>query len=83
VDSLSVPPDPSPGKPVTDETPLAPGDAIQGYKNGSWRDVTVLEVLNDSRVKVHWIGFGAEWDEAVPRSRLRILPGADENKKTN
>lgn len=81
VDSLSQPPDPSPGKPVTDETPLAPGDAIQGYKNGSWRDVTILDVMNDGRVKVHWIGFGAEWDEAVPRSRLRILPGADENTK--
>ena len=83
VDSLSQPPDPSPGKPVTDETPLSPGDTIQGHKNGSWRDVTVLEVLNDGRVKVHWIGFGAELDEAVPRSRLRILPGADEIKKTN
>jgi len=83
VDSLSQPPDPSPGKPVTDETPLSPGDTIQGHKNGNWRDVTVLEVLNDGRVKVHWIGFGAELDEAVPRSRLRILPGADEKNKTD
>lgn len=83
VDSLSQPPDPSPGKPVTGETPLAPGDGIQGYKNGGWRDVTVLEVLGDGRVKVHWIGFGAEWDEAVPRSRLRILPGADEEDETD
>jgi len=83
VDSLSQPPDPSPGKGVTDETQLSPGDAIQGYRNGGWRDVTVLELLSDGRVKVHWVGFGAEWDEAIPRSRLRILPGADENRKTN
>jgi len=83
VDSLSQPPDPSPGKPVTSETPLAPGDSIQGHKNGSWRDVTVLELLDDGHVKVHWIGFGVEWDEAVPRSRLRILPGTKKENETD
>jgi hypothetical protein len=83
VDSLSQPPGPSPGEPVSEETQLSPGDAIQGYKNGSWRDATVLAVLDDGRVKVHWIGFGDEWDEAVPRSRLRILAGANKENTTD
>jgi hypothetical protein len=31
----------------------------------------VLQSLEDGQVKVHYVGWDAQWDEVVPRSRLR------------
>ena len=74
-------PQPSPDLVVTTETPLAPGDTLQAFRGGKWSDVKVLEVLDDGRVRVHWVGFGSELDQTVERSRLRLHPDSKTKSK--
>ena len=65
------------GGPVTADTPLKPGDTLQAKWAGMWWPAEVVEVLERGRVKIHYTGWDAQWDEAVPRSRLRLGgPGA-------
>lgn len=45
-----------------------------------WYDVEVLEVLEDGRVKIRWIGFGSSWDEA--RSRDKLFQPAETKQKS-
>jgi predicted Ser/Thr protein kinase len=80
LEALTHPPDPAPGRAVTAETPLAPGDQLQVHRMGRWYDARVLGVLKDGRCRVQLIGYGAESAEVVPRSRLRILPAAAQDR---
>ena len=60
---------------VTDNTAIQENDVLQAPRGGKWLDVKVLEVLADGQVKVRWIGFGPEFDDVMPRSRLRSPSG--------
>jgi hypothetical protein len=60
------------GEAVTARTPLKVGDKVQAQWNGMWYPAEVIEVMERGRVKVHYSGWGDYWDEAVPRSRLRL-----------
>jgi hypothetical protein len=67
----------SAGKPVRATTALAAGDQVQIEQYGAWWTGEVLEVRPDGRVKVRYVGWGSDWDEVVPRSRLCLdAPGA-------
>ena len=57
---------------VKPETTLKNGDAVQVEWRDLWWAGSVLSVLPDGSVKIHYTGWEAHWDEAVPRSRLRL-----------
>lgn len=57
--------------PVADHEKLKPGDKLKTRWVGSkWYDVEVVDVLEDGRVKILWVGYGSNWDEARPRAKL-------------
>jgi hypothetical protein len=60
------------GKPVKAGTTLHAGQTVQVEWFGAWWAGEVLDVLGDGRVKIRYPGWGSGWDEAVPRSRLRL-----------
>ena len=53
---------------------LAMGEAAQVAWSGGWYDATVL-ALGEGTYKVHYQGWGSEWDEWVPSSRMRLTDG--------
>jgi hypothetical protein len=63
------------GGAVTAQTPLGEGDDLQAEYGGQWWPARVLALEEDGQVKITYPGWGKEWDEIVPRSRLR-LPSA-------
>lgn len=66
-------PSPPGSKPVTEETPLSLGDRVLALDTtDQWLPAEVLELLPRGRVKVNYVGWSSDWDEAVPRSRLRL-----------
>lgn len=46
---------------------------IQVFWGGSWWDATALE-SRGSTTKIHYTGWGTEWDEWVDGSRIRKTP---------
>lgn len=74
VEELTRGPMASPERAVKEKTEVNVGDMLQAYRGKQWRNVNVLEVLGDGRVKIHWIGYGSELDQTVERSRLRLPP---------
>ena len=63
----------TPGKPVETDSPLEVGARLVGEWSGKWQRVTVLALKDDGQVRIHWEGWSDQWDEDVPRSRLRFL----------
>ncbi len=57
---------------VTATTPLVPGAPLKAEWGSRWNDVTVLEVLDNDRVRIHWDKFGKAWDDDKDRSSLMI-----------
>jgi len=56
------------------------GHTLSRYKQGQrvrvlWHDriypATIVEVLRDERYRVHYEGFGPEWDETIDASRIK------------
>ena len=71
------------GQPITNETPLAVGGSILGQaKDGKWYPSRVTEVLADGSVKIHYEAFPAEFDEIVPRTRIRLAEAAGNSPMT-
>ena len=68
------PPVSTPGQPVEDNFPLEVGAKLVCEWSGKWQKVTVLSLNDDGGVRIHWEGWSDQWDEDVPRSRLRFLP---------
>ena len=63
------------GSVVTADTELHVGQPVQVAWNGSWYAATVLELMDDGQVRIHYEGWSDNYDEVVPRSRIRA-PGA-------
>lgn len=61
-----------PGSQVAAETPLEVNDRVLSKWGGSWYKATVVEVLADGKVKIHYLGYDAAFDTVVPRANLRI-----------
>ena len=64
------------GPPVTAATPLTPGQLVHAQWSNSWYEAEVREVHADGRVTVHYTSYSDASDEAVPRSRLRLIQAA-------
>jgi beta-lactamase regulating signal transducer with metallopeptidase domain len=62
------------GRTLESDTPLKPGDLVLVQWQSQWYAADVLEVQDDGKVKVHFRGWGDQWDEAVPRERLQLPP---------
>ena len=60
------------GKVVMPKTKLKARDQVLVQWSDSWWKGQVVKILPDGNVKIHYDGWDAEWDEVVPRSRLRI-----------
>ena len=47
------------------------GDQVEVEWAGSWYKASILQILTNGRVKVHYIGWSDSWDEVVPLNRVR------------
>lgn len=64
-----------PGKPVDKDSPLPAGTKLLAEWAGKWLPVEVLESRPDGTVKIHWVGWGNNFDENLARSKLRFPEG--------
>lgn len=64
--------------PVTDKTPLQPGQALQVAYGGGWYAAEVVGIASDGGIHIRYFGWAPDWDEIVPRSDLRLDPQARE-----
>ncbi len=62
------------GPPVTEQTKLGLGSYVQIERSGEWYEGKVTKVMPDGTFRVHYDGWDSKYDEAVPRSRLRLNP---------
>lgn len=60
------------GRPVDATTPLHVGQRVLVEWHNQWYRAEVLNLLQDGNVRIHYIGFGSNWDETVPRQRLQL-----------
>jgi pentatricopeptide repeat protein len=56
------------------DTVMRPGRTVEVESEGGWWEAEILEVRG-SRYRVHYVGWGDEWDEWVGKDRLRF-PGS-------
>ncbi len=47
------------------------GDQVEVEWAGSWYKASILQILTNGRVKVHYIGWSDSWEEVVPLNRVR------------
>lgn len=71
---VAPPPVSMPGQVVDDKAPLEVGEKLLCEWSGQWKRVVILSLNDDGGVRIHWEGWSEQWDEDVPRSRLRYLP---------
>ncbi|HMJ54824.1 MAG TPA: hypothetical protein VK540_22240 [Polyangiaceae bacterium] len=51
------------------------GDRVRVEWHGSMYPATIVAVLGDDRYRVHYEGYGDEWDEDIPMSRIQRKRG--------
>jgi hypothetical protein len=64
-----------PGQPVDAQTSLSLGQPVHIEWSGSFYPGRVIALLDGGQVRVHYLGYGDDSDENVPRARLRIGVG--------
>lgn len=70
-------------EPMTAEQ-LAPGARVLVERGGQWLPGTVVAQVGPDRIRVHYEGYGPEWDEDVGPARLRpAAPSAAGNAATD
>lgn len=47
------------------------GQIVKVWWHGNLYRATILEVLGDERYRIHYDGFGPEWDETIDISRIK------------
>jgi hypothetical protein len=60
------------GEPVGSDTPLEAGTRVLARWHGVWYEAEVVSVGPGDRVRIHYTGWGDQFDEAVPRHALRL-----------
>jgi hypothetical protein len=60
------------GIPVTAETKLALGSMVLVPAQGRWWRANVIAFEGPDHVRVHYFGWDAKWEEAVPRTELQV-----------
>lgn len=58
----------------------AVGAAVDVQWNGDWWQGTIVSVLPGNQYKIHYVGWGPEWDEVVGPSRLRARTATSRTK---
>lgn len=64
--------------PVTAQTLLQPGQALQVKYGETWYTAEVVGFESDGGIHIRYFGWGPSWDEIVPREDLRVDPQARE-----
>jgi hypothetical protein len=59
-------------EPLEEDVALVPGVPLRAEWAGKWSTVTTLKVYDDGRVRIHWDGWGSNWDEDRQRDSLAI-----------
>lgn len=60
------------GKPVEPDSAVEVGARLVGEWAGKWLPVKVLALNGDKTIRIHWEGWSDQWDEDVPRARLKF-----------
>lgn len=60
-----------PGRPVGPDTPLEIGSPVLVWWGETWWPAQILSLEPEGEVRIRYTGWGAGWDETVPRSRLQ------------
>jgi hypothetical protein len=61
----------TPGLALPDSHVIRRGEALMGEWHGGWFAIRVLRVRGET-ARIRYDGYGAEWDEDMPRSRIRL-----------
>ena len=56
------------------------GDAVDVLWNGEWWQATVVTASPGPEYKVHYVGWGNEWDEEVGEERIRARTSTSRSK---
>jgi hypothetical protein len=64
-------PVPPTGRTIGPDTPLTAGGQVLVEWRGFWWQASVVSLEADGSVRVHYAGWGDNWDEVVPRSRMQ------------
>lgn len=59
------------GRVIGPDTPLALGDQILAEWRGFWWQASIVSLEPNGDVRIHYLGWGYDWDEVVPRCRLQ------------
>jgi hypothetical protein len=70
-------------KAVTAETQLTVGQTLQVEWGGAWWAARIMELLETGKIKIHYLGFDALFDEVVDRSRLQLDPDAESKARAS
>jgi hypothetical protein len=54
------------------------GDTVEVEWHGVWYAASVLEVESEGRYRIHYEGYGREWDEVVDEARIREAETEDD-----
>jgi hypothetical protein len=65
------------GEPVSADTRLQAGAAIHVKWQTSWWAAEVVTPNADGTVKIHYTGWGSNWDEVVSRERIQLPSRGD------
>jgi len=57
------------------ETPLEIGTIVLACSHGQWWRAEVIGLEGDEIVRIHYPGWGPEWDVAVPKIELQVYLG--------
>jgi hypothetical protein len=63
---------PSSNVAIEPDTPLELGQDLQVKYGGTWWAGTILGFEPDGRVRIHYFGWAASWDEAKSRAELQL-----------
>lgn len=60
--------------------PFVAGDDVDVEWNGEWWKATVISVSAGPNYKIHYVGWGPEWDETVGPTRVRARTAGSKSK---
>jgi hypothetical protein len=66
---------------VDEDTTLDVGSRVLSFSQERWWRAEVIGIEDDGRVKIHYPGWGSEWDVVVAREELQVDLSADEEEE--
>ncbi|MFO0864615.1 MAG: hypothetical protein U0744_08195 [Gemmataceae bacterium] len=69
------------GVQVDEDTQLRVGGTVLSFSQGRWWRAEIVGFERDGRVRIHFPGWDAKWDTAIPRHELQVdLLGPDADR---